>query len=349
MLIFGIILLGLSLSTINTNIRNLELKYRPHDKRIGDKPTDRPARRMLRILLYLTILTLIFLPLLPYFGLTIENEIDVDKKVEITDFTYGSPFWIEGMSGSGSSSYSNIQDDFSGLGILAWLFLIFLVIGFIGLAIYSMNRGRLVYISLFLTAAIAFVILAALMIAYHGFMIKDIFELADELSGSSSYKGVIYAYNYMPLIFSIIILIFSIFFLIFVIKYSRPVFAEIMSRRAYGYGYGYGPGYQPYPPPPPMGPGSPPGRATPVEPYHDSKSPARGGPRPTSGPTPGQEPPYQPRGYPPPQRSREGDYGGRSTIDKSYYGEPAKACPTCGARVETSPHGDYCTGCGRYL
>ncbi len=317
MLILGMILLAIPLMAIKQNIRQLELKHRPPDPRFGDRVQDRPAKRLLSIMLYLTILSLIFIPLFPYFGITQERTKDYDwesgteEKVEVTDFTIGSPFSIEISSGYGPDSYNNIKDDLGAIGIMSWVALPFLILGFIGLAIYSMNRWRIVYIILFIIVAISLVILSSLILTFHGLMIKDIFELGDDLSDDTE---IIFAYNYMPLIFAIIILIFSIFFLIFVIRYSRPVLAEIMSRRPYGCGYGY----QPYPPPPtgpgPRGPPMPPGRAMPGEPYHDYRSPS-------------------------PQVTKE----------QMYCGEPVKKCPSCGGRLESSPHGEFCTGCGRYF
>jgi hypothetical protein len=297
MIIFGLILLVISILTMKRNIRQIELRNRPHDPRVGDKPSDRPAKKMMTALLYLTIITIFFIPLLPYFGLSYEGEkngSDGDvEKVEVMDFTYGNPLMLEIVSSySPVASYDNINDDLWAISALAWMALIFIAIGFIGLAIYSMNRWRMVYISLFLVVAISLLIISILMMSYHGFMIKDIYEFGDDYSSSAE---IIYTYNYIPLIMGILILIFSILFFIFVIKNSKTALMSMMGRGAYGYGYGY----PPYPPPGSQPPGPPPPGSPPQQPPPPPPPPEYT-PQPPQSPVYSHEPDYGPRRYYPP-------------------------------------------------
>lgn len=370
MLILGVILLVVSIMAVKRNIMYLELKFRPHDKRTGVRPSDRPIKRMLLIMLYLTIIALFFIPLLPYFGITGEREKQSDNyneepdKIEVTDFTIGNPFYLEVVSSYGFyNDYENINDDLWAISAMTWLTLIFLILGFIGLAIHSMNRWRIVYISLFIIAAISVLIFSILILTFHGLMIKDIFKYgSDELSGDAK---IFFGYNYFPFIMAILMLVFSILFLSFIIKYSRPVIIAMLARgRMYG--------YQPYPPPPGAQQGPPPGPGQPPPPY---------APPPPDVPPPRHEQPqrhdygYGPQGYQDQSMRLEDMYGSSSqqqskpittvqtynhsssqveyqrsgTMKDSYGGSRDKFCPSCGLQRESTPQGDYCSNCGKYF
>jgi len=371
MLTLGGILLGIAIFTLKMNLKTIQQRFRSQPKMVGMQTRKLNPKSLLNNLLILTVLALIFIPLFPYFGMTSEQEKwsdDYDsepEKVKITDFSYGSPFILEVAGGYLTSSYSNISDDLWAISTLTWLSLIFLSLGFIGLAIFTMNRWKFAYVTLFLIAAIGILLLAIITVAYHGLMIKDIYEFQNEINDGGFYSDsgneIIYAYNYFPFIFSLLILIISIFFLIGVVRLSKETYLDYMRNQ------------RPFPYVPPSH----------TEPY-PQRQPRSAQPSVPPPPTQQPPPPQPQQGYStstsygvePRTRMHEYDRGGQGyyeppqqypasgsdfrydrqnssyrSVTPSYstsYQQQGLYCPICNGHLEKSMYGNYCTRCKKY-
>ena len=157
------------------------------------------TQKLAWLIIILSVLGLIFMPLLPWFSVATGG---------LTQ--YFNEATIDAMASVG---LTKVNEDLGLIGLSFWLALIFGIVAIIGGMVHKTARSPILSRIILITGCIT-ILFAVLIIIGHWNFLNHIDELA------SATTSVSYGYNYIPLILGIALLISSIFYTVTVVLMS---------------------------------------------------------------------------------------------------------------------------------
>lgn len=271
-------------------------------------------------MLIVCIVALLFMPILPWTSSSTEG---VDK----TTWSYEGMILDSGeqieddlddykdMYGTKSDTYKsakeqlNAKNNLGGIGFYYWMSLLFIIIIFVGIGLYSMGQKYQLFGNIIFLLSIMILIFSILIILNHVWFMGSTGELSDLAGKDTDYA---FSFNYIPMIMGIILLILSIIFIVNVAPVAIGSITANSQRNRARY-YQQQPGYQ--------------------QPQQQTPPPPPSAGQPQQQP-PQQQPPQQQQQTPPPNKEQSKKAG-------------SKFCPKCGTKITGSPK--FCTNCGNSL
>ncbi len=207
-------------------------------------PFSDQVRKFTFIMVIVSLIALIFMPLLPWVSYSMDGS---DK----TQWWGEGSIMRQGEQAEDSNSDSKTIDASIGLknnlgliGLSFWLTILFGIIIVIGIGIYKMGQKYQLFGHIFFLMGIVFIIFGILALLGHVWFIGNVGILADE-AGKSAEIG--YSFNYIPMIMSIILLIMSIIYSIKVVPASIGYMSSWSRQNRMRYQQQYGGAYQQVP------------------------------------------------------------------------------------------------------
>jgi hypothetical protein len=203
------------------------------------------VRKFTLIMVLVSIIALIFMPLLPWTSISAKG---IDK----TQWYYEGMLIQSGESEEDSNTDSKTIDATIGLknnlgliGLSFWLTILFGIIIIIGIGIYKMGQKYQLFGHIFFLTGIAILIFGILSLIGHVWFIGNVGTLSDEAGKNVDY---VFSFNYIPLIMSIILLIISIIYTIKVVPASIAFMGSLSRQNRMRYQQQYAGAYQQAPP-----------------------------------------------------------------------------------------------------
>ncbi len=262
------------------------------------------VRKFTMIMIIVSLLALIFMPLLPWVSMSAgdttnwmgEGEIDIgaetaDSATQKSDF---------------QKAQIGMRGNLGLIGLSFWMTILFGIIIMMGIGIYNMGQKYRLFSHIIFLIGIMFLIFAILIVISHVWFLGNVGTLSDEAGKNVDYA---FSFNYLPLIMGVILLIISIMYTIQIFPASLRAITSHSRQSQMRY-------YQ-------QGPQQPGFQQGPPQQMQQ-----------TSPPQPTQQPPQpQTQQKPPqPQGQKQGAAKFCPTCGTKISGNP-KFCPKCGKKL----------------